>query len=87
VSRRRAKPSNNRLDAVTADRAISIIRDRYADFGPTLACEKLFECHGIRLSKGNGASADDGRRAVGAAPATSAEGCTSRERGVHAWAN
>lgn len=51
VSRRRAKPSNNRLDAVTADRALSIIRDRYADFGPTLACEKLWECHGICLAK------------------------------------
>src|SRR6185437_13540856 len=51
VSRRRSKPSNNRLDAVTAGRAISIIRERYADFGPTLACEKLYECHGIRLAK------------------------------------
>ncbi|KWC48861.1 transposase [Burkholderia ubonensis] len=51
VSQRRAKPSNNRLDPVTADRALSIIRDRYADFGPTLACEKLYECHGIRLAK------------------------------------
>jgi hypothetical protein len=39
------------LDAVTADRALSIIRDRYADFGPTLACEKLYECHGIGLAK------------------------------------
>ncbi|WP_342352385.1 hypothetical protein [Burkholderia aenigmatica] len=27
------------------------VRDRYADFGPTLACEKLWECHGIRLAK------------------------------------
>jgi hypothetical protein len=51
VSGRRSKPSNNRLDAVTADRAISIIRERYADFGPTLACEKLRECHGLVLSK------------------------------------
>ncbi|KVV51873.1 integrase [Burkholderia ubonensis] len=51
VSQRRAKPSNNRLDPVTADRALSIIRDRYADFGPTLACEKLYECHDIRLAK------------------------------------
>ena len=50
VSRRRSKPSNNRLDAVTADRALSIIRERYVDFGPTLACEKLWECHGIRLA-------------------------------------
>ncbi|PMS16259.1 integrase, partial [Paraburkholderia rhynchosiae] len=51
VSRRRAKPSNNRLDPVKADQALSIIRDRYADFGPTLACEKLYESHGIRLAK------------------------------------
>jgi hypothetical protein len=51
VSRRRSKPSNNRLDAVTADRALSIIGERYPDFGPTLACEKLYECHGIRLAK------------------------------------
>jgi transposase len=51
VSRRRSRPSNNQLDAVTADRALSIIRDRYVDFGPTLACEKLYECHGIRLAK------------------------------------
>lgn len=27
------------------------MRERYADFGPTLACEKLYECHGIRLAK------------------------------------
>jgi len=32
------------------DRALSIIRDRYADFGPTLACEKLWECHDVRLA-------------------------------------
>jgi len=51
VSQRRSRPSNNRLDSMTADRALSIIRDRYADFGPTLACEKLYECHDIRLAK------------------------------------
>ncbi len=51
VSQRRAKPSNNRLDPVTADRALSIIRDRYADFGPTLACEKLWECHGVNVGR------------------------------------
>jgi Winged helix-turn helix len=52
VSHRRAKSSNNRLDAATANPALVIIRDRYADFGPTLACEKLDECRGgIRLAK------------------------------------
>jgi hypothetical protein len=51
VSRRRSMPSNNRLDSAKADQALSVIRDRYADFGPTLACERLYECHGIRLAK------------------------------------
>ncbi|WP_442865765.1 ISNCY family transposase [Burkholderia sp. IMCC1007] len=51
VSGHRAKPGNRRLDPGAADRALSIIRERYADFGPTLACEKLWECHGIQLAK------------------------------------
>ena len=34
-----------------ADLALSIIRDRYFDFGPTLACEKLREVHGLVLAK------------------------------------
>ncbi len=51
VSGHRSKPGNHRLAPGSADRALSIIRDRYADFGPPLACEKLWECHGIRLAK------------------------------------
>ncbi|WP_232465557.1 helix-turn-helix domain-containing protein, partial [Burkholderia ubonensis] len=51
VSRKRGRPGNRRLDEDLARRALTIIRDRYADFGPTLACEKLWECHGIRLAK------------------------------------
>jgi hypothetical protein len=31
--------------------AIEIVRERYADFGPTLACEKLLELHDVRVSK------------------------------------
>ena len=33
-----------------ASEALALLRDRYADFGPTLAREKLRERHGIRLS-------------------------------------
>jgi len=51
VSRKRGGPGNRRLDEALAQRALTIIRDRYSDFGPTLACEKLWECHGIRLAK------------------------------------
>jgi len=30
---------------------MALVRERYADFGPTLACEKLCECHGFKLAK------------------------------------
>ena len=51
VSVKRGRPSNHQLAPGVADRALSVIRDRYADFGPTLACEKLRECHGLILAK------------------------------------
>jgi Helix-turn-helix domain len=50
VSRKRGKPSNHQLPQGLAQRAIALVRDRYADFGPTLAREKLVECHGISLA-------------------------------------
>lgn len=51
ADRRRGKPSNYQLPAGLAERAVQIIRERYSDFGPTLACEKLAELHGVTLSK------------------------------------
>lgn len=51
VSLRRGRPSNNRLPADIARMAVNLIRTRYEDFGPTLACEKLREIHGLYLSK------------------------------------
>jgi len=48
-SRKRGKPSNNQLSAGVADRALRIVRERYADFGPTLAAEKLAELHGLKI--------------------------------------
>jgi transposase len=51
ASRKRGNPGNRKLDEGLALRALTIIRERYADFGPTLAREKLDECHGIRLAK------------------------------------
>lgn len=49
VSGRRGKPSNNRLaaDVVGIEAAL---RDRYADFGATLAAEKLSEHEGLSVS-------------------------------------
>ncbi|WP_408438707.1 ISNCY family transposase [Paraburkholderia caffeinilytica] len=51
ASRRRGRSGNRRLDEELAQRALAIIRERYVDFGPTLACEKLAECHGVVLAK------------------------------------
>ncbi|HDT0788086.1 ISNCY family transposase [Klebsiella aerogenes] len=51
ANRRRGKPSNNQLPQGMAQYALNIIRERYADFGPTLACEKLAELHGVHLCK------------------------------------
>jgi hypothetical protein len=51
VSRRRGRPSNNRLPAAVRDLILALVRERYADFGPTLACEKLAQLHGCRVSR------------------------------------
>jgi Winged helix-turn helix len=51
ISRHRNRPSNNRLETTVADRAIRILRKSYADFGPTLAAEKLRTHHQIDLAK------------------------------------
>ena len=37
ADRRRGHPSNNRLPAVLRDHAVSLVREHYRDFGPTLA--------------------------------------------------
>jgi hypothetical protein len=51
LSKRRGKPSNHRLPAEVRPLALSIVRERYADFGPTLAAEKLAEHHGCLISR------------------------------------
>jgi transposase len=51
VSQRRGARSNHQLPQTVLDRALGLIRERYADLGPTLACEKLREGHGLMLSK------------------------------------
>ncbi|MGT2492166.1 hypothetical protein ACU4GD_20655 [Cupriavidus basilensis] len=43
-------PGNNQLPPGLESRVRRLIRDTYADFGPTLAAEKLRERHGINLS-------------------------------------
>src|SRR6266404_1128451 len=49
ISRKRGRPSNRALGAVFRETVLAIVRERYADFGPTLAAEKLSELHGLNL--------------------------------------
>ncbi len=51
ISRKRGQPSNHQLRPGLERRAVTLIRTHYQDFGPTLAAEKLAECHGLRLAK------------------------------------
>lgn len=51
ASRKRGRPSNRRLDPGLQKRVLGIIRTRYADFGPTLAAEKLAAQHEITVSR------------------------------------
>ena len=51
LSKHRGKPSNHRLPAEVRTLALSIVRERYPDFGPTLAAEKLAEHHGCSVSR------------------------------------
>jgi len=51
VSRRRGRPSNRRYPERLRSEALGLIREHYADFGPTLAAEKLAERHGLHLAR------------------------------------
>lgn len=46
----RGRSSNRRLSEEFKERVLLFYRERYPDFGPTLASEKLFEREGIKIS-------------------------------------
>jgi hypothetical protein len=50
VSGHRGKRPNNAIAEAVRRQIMDIIREQYADFGPTLACEKLVERHHYSLS-------------------------------------
>ena len=51
ISSRKGKPNCNRLPRKLRDKAVSLVRKKYSDYGPTLAAEKLKERHKLELSK------------------------------------
>ncbi len=50
VSKKRGRPSARRLPDALRIQVVKIVRERYADFGPTFAHEKLTESHGVKVS-------------------------------------
>jgi len=51
ISRQRGRSSNRRLAAGLREHVLSLVQTHYADFGPTFACEKLTEQHGVGISR------------------------------------
>ena len=51
ISQRRGKVSNHRLEAQVVQQALDLIKKKYADFGPTLAHEKLQEWDQVQISR------------------------------------
>ena len=51
VSRQRGRPSPRRMEGSKRARIEELLRDKYPDFGATLAAEKLSEREGIEVSR------------------------------------
>ena len=51
VSGKRGKLSNRRLPTSVTEHVVALVREHYVDFGPTLACKKLYERHGVLVSR------------------------------------
>ena len=51
VSKKRGRPSNRQMPESLKAQTLAVIRERYADFGPTFAAEKLHELHDLSVSR------------------------------------
>lgn len=51
IHKSRGKTSNRQIPRVEIEKAIKIVSDRYSDFGPTFALEKLKENHGVTFGR------------------------------------
>jgi len=51
VHKNRSKTSHNKISEKEINRAIEIVKNKYPDFGPTFALEKLKEDHGVKFSR------------------------------------
>jgi hypothetical protein len=51
ISRKRGRVSNRHFHPALPMTALGLVREHYADFGPTLAAEKLAERHGLHVGR------------------------------------
>jgi len=51
MHRLRGRPSNRQIDASVREQALELLKDRYRDFGPTLAAEHLASDNAIAVSR------------------------------------
>ena len=51
VSGHRSRRAANAITAAVRHEVMQLMRERYPDFGPTLACEKLLAHHALKLSR------------------------------------
>ncbi len=51
IHKSRGKLSNNRIDEIKERKILEIVNEKYYDFGPTFASEKLLENEQIKISK------------------------------------
>jgi len=49
--RSRGKTSNSRVPKTVKEKALKLFKEKYPDFGPTFASEKLLDVHAIKVSK------------------------------------
>lgn len=52
ISKKRGRSSNHQLLKGSKEWISAIIKEKYPDFGPTFACEKLIEVHKVKVSVG-----------------------------------
>mgnify|MGYP001566098204 FL=1 len=50
IHKGRGQISNRKMNATVAETILSLLKEKYAGFGPTLAAEKLFELNNIKVS-------------------------------------
>ena len=50
ISKQRGKPSSHQLAEETKRKVLDLLKGKYKGFGPTLACEKMVEVEGVKIS-------------------------------------